>query len=234
MDCVVHYGYLADNWTVKSSRRTITSMSSTVDADPRLTARGRATRERIVTAAAALIHERGVAGTSLDDVRGATGTSKSQLYHYFADKSALVHAVVERQVADVLEAQFPELDALDSMPALRAWRDRVVALNAQVACAGGCPLGRLASELAESDPAARSALATGFTQWQDRLTAGLRAMQERGELPPDADASALALGLLAAAQGGLLLAQTTRTTLPLEVALDLALHGIQAQLEPRL
>jgi TetR/AcrR family transcriptional repressor of nem operon len=207
-------------------------MPAGVDARTSLTARGRATRERIVDAAAALIHERGVAGTSLDDVRAATGTSKSQLYHYFADKSALVRAVVERQIAQVLEAQSPELDRLDSMSGLRAWRDRVVAMNADVACAGGCPLGRLANELAESEPAARAALATGFTQWQDRLTAGLRDMQTRGDLAADADASALALGLLAAAQGGLLLTQTTRTTTPLEVGLDLALQGIQARLRP--
>ena len=208
-------------------------MPADVDPSPRLTARGRATRERIVDAAAALIHERGVAGTSLDDVRAATGTSKSQLYHYFEDKSALVRAVVARQVAHVLQAQSPELDQLDSMPALRAWRDRVVALNAEVACAGGCPLGRLASELAESDPAARTAIVEGFTQWQGRLTAGLRTMQERGDLAGDVDPSALALGLLAAAQGGLLLGQATRTTSPLEVALDLALHGIEAQLSAR-
>jgi TetR/AcrR family transcriptional repressor of nem operon len=196
--------------------------------DPRLTARGRATRERIVAAAATLIHERGVAGTSLDDVRAATGTSKSQLYHYFADKSALVRAVVDRQVAAVLQSQSPELDALDSMEALQAWRDRVVALNAQVACVGGCPMGRLANELAESDPAARAALRDGFRTWQARLAAGLRSMQERGELHAGTDVDALALGLVAAAQGGLLLTQTTRSTAPLEAALDLALDGIHA------
>jgi TetR/AcrR family transcriptional repressor of nem operon len=196
--------------------------------DPRLTARGRATRERVVAAAATLIHERGVAGTSLDDVRAATGTSKSQLYHYFADRSALVRAVVDRQVADVLQAQFAELDALDSMAALQAWRDRVVALNAQVACVGGCPMGRLVSELAESDPTARAALLNGFGTWQARISAGLRSMQERGELAAGTDVDALALGLVAAAQGGLLLTQTTRSTAPLEAALDLALDGIRA------
>lgn len=207
-------------------------MPSAVDVGPLLTARGRATRDRIVAAAAVLIHERGVAGTSLDDVRAVTGTSKSQLYHYFADKSALVRAVVERQVAQVLQAQSPELDHLESMAALRAWRDRVVALHAQIACVGGCPLGRLAAELAESDPLARAALAAGFGQWQDRLARGLRAMQERGELAEDAEPGALALGLLAAAQGGLLLAQTARSVAPLEAALDLALDGISAQTVP--
>lgn len=195
-----------------------------------LTARGRATRDRIVIAAAALIHEHGVAGTSLDDVRGATGTSKSQLYHYFADKSALVEAVVQRQVEQVLSAQQPELDELDSMAGLHRWRNRVLALHEPAACADGCPLGRLANEVAGSDPAARAGLIAGFATWQGRLAAGLNAMRDRNELAADASPDALALALLAAAQGGLLLARTTGSIAPLEAALDLALDGIELRL----
>ncbi|MFG1962444.1 TetR/AcrR family transcriptional regulator [Nonomuraea sp. NPDC049028] len=47
------------------------------------TAKGRATRARIVMGAAELLREQGVALTTLDDIRGRTGTSKSQLFHYF-------------------------------------------------------------------------------------------------------------------------------------------------------
>lgn len=206
-------------------------MPATV-AGPVLTARGRATRDRILGAAARLMHERGVAGTSLDDVRAATGTNKSQLYHYFADKSALVRAVVERQVEQVLAAQQPELDDLDSMPALRRWADRVVALNEQGGCVGGCPLGRLASELADDDAAARAGLFAGFEAWQESLAAGIRLMRGRGELAQDADPDMLALALLAAAQGGLLLAQTARSPAPLHVALHHALDGIEARCTP--
>ncbi len=195
-----------------------------------LTARGRSTRDRIVAAAATLIHERGVAGTSLDDVRAATATSKSQLYHYFADKSALVRAVIERQVEQVLQAQQPELDSVDSMAGLRRWRDRVVELNGQDA--RGCPLGRLASELADSDPAALAALTAGFARWQDRLAAGVRAMREHGALDPDVDPNAVALGLLAAVQGGLLLAQAARSVTPLRMALDLALASVETRTAP--
>jgi TetR/AcrR family transcriptional repressor of nem operon len=193
-----------------------------------LTARGRATRDRIVAAAADLVHERGVAATSLDDVRAATGTSKSQLYHYFADKSALVRAVVELQVEQVLHAQFPEDDPLDSMLALRRWRDRVVAMNDYARCAGGCPLGRLASELADTDPAARSALVAGFARWQERLARGLRVIRERGELGSETDPDALAAGLLAAVQGGLLLGQARGSVAPLKAALDLAVQAIES------
>ena len=191
-----------------------------------LTARGRATRDRILAAAAQLVHERGVAATSLDDVRTQTGVSKSQLYHYFADKSALVRTVVDFQVEQVLHAQFPEDDPLDSMVALHRWRDRVIAMNEGARCAGGCPLGRLASELVEADPAARSAIVAGFARWQERLARGLRTMQERGELAHDADVEALAAGLLAAVQGGLLLGQAARSVTPLEAALDLAVQAI--------
>ncbi|RZU31061.1 TetR/AcrR family transcriptional regulator [Blastococcus saxobsidens] len=197
---------------------------------PVLTARGRATRERIVTAAADLMHRRGVAGTSLDDVRAATGTSKSQLYHYFTDKSALVGAVVQWQVGRVLMAQQPELDGIDSMADLCRWRDRVVELNRDAHALGGCPLGRLAAELAEADRCAPIELVDGFAAWQRHLALGLGRMRDRGEL--DAEPDVLAAGLLAAVQGGLLLAQAARSVQPLEAALDLALSGVAAQLAP--
>ncbi len=41
------------------------------------TRRGIETRDRILTAAAELIHERGVTGISVDDILAASGTGKS-------------------------------------------------------------------------------------------------------------------------------------------------------------
>src|SRR6201995_1026027 len=111
------------------------------------TARGAATLACIVEAAADLIYAHGVEQTSLDDVMAASGVSKSQLYHYFADKDALVLDVIARQTERVLDAQRPHLGALDSLPALKAWRNAILRLN-KAAQGKGCPLGSLASELA--------------------------------------------------------------------------------------
>src|SRR5262244_4466745 len=123
-------------------------MPANLKSEPRsLTARGAATRARIVEAAADLIYAHGVEQTSLDDVMAASGVSKSQLYHYFTDKDALVLAVIALQAERVLDAQRPHLEALDSLPAIRAWRDAIVRLN-KVTDYRGCPLGSLASELA--------------------------------------------------------------------------------------
>ena len=187
---------------------------------PRLTRKGQETRERIVTAAAQLMFEGGVAGTSMEDVKEAAGASSSQLYHYFADKRALVHAVIAHQSEAVIVAQEPLLGKLDSVEALRAWRDQAVAMEKQLQCKGGCPIGTLAGELAEADPEARADIAAGFARWEAQIAQGLAAMHNRGELPAAVDPERLALALLAAHQGGLILTQVRRDPAPIEAALD--------------
>ena len=97
-------------------------------------------------------------------------------------------------------------------------------------CEGGCPLGSLSSELAEADEPARTALAASFDRWEAPIRDGLRRMRDRGELPDDTDVDRLALGTLAALQGGLLLTQAKRDVGPLEAALDLAISQIRHHL----
>jgi TetR/AcrR family transcriptional repressor of nem operon len=190
-----------------------------------LTARGAATRARIVDAATDLIYTHGVDGTSLDDVMAVSGVSKSQLYHYFADKDALVLEVIARQTKRVLDAQQPHLGSLDSLPALMAWRDAIVQLN-KAARGKGCPLGSLASELANQSEPARKRLADSFAIWHERIEMGLAKMRERGDLAASADPHKLAFALLSAVEGGLLLAKTTHSSRPLEIALDMAIDHV--------
>jgi AcrR family transcriptional regulator len=185
---------------------------------PRLTPKGERTRARIVDAAAQLILERGVAGTTLEDVKAAAEVSGSQLYHYFADKDALVQAVIDRQ-ADALVSNQEQAD-LGTAEGLRAWRDLVIAHAGDVDCQGGCPLGSLGSQLAEADAAARARVATGFGRWSAAISDGLRALHATGQLAPGLSPDDLAVTLLATVQGGLLLAQVHRDTRPLETALD--------------
>jgi TetR/AcrR family transcriptional repressor of nem operon len=192
---------------------------ATASPSPRqLTRKGHETRQRIVSAAADLIFEQGVAHTTIEDVRAAADVSSSQLYHYFDDKPALVRAVIEHQADTIVGGQ--ETFDLSSLDGLRAWRDWVIKHQRQLNCSGGCPIGSLGSELAETDPKARAQVAEGFKRWEATIQSGLREMHARGGVTPDADPDTLALALLAALQGGLLLAQIERDTKPLEAALD--------------
>src|SRR5919107_6252026 len=122
----------------------------------RLTRRGVVTRDRIVRAAASLMYSKGVNATTLDDVRIASGTSKSQLYSHFVDKESLVQAVISLQAHDVLERQRQRLEKLDSIRGLELWRDAMVRRNALRDGAYGCEIGSLAGELADQDEAARA------------------------------------------------------------------------------
>jgi TetR/AcrR family transcriptional repressor of nem operon len=188
------------------------------------TARGRATRERIVTAAARLISERGVAETSVDDVIDRAGVSKSQLYHYFEYRGELLRAVVAHNAEGVLS----ELPALDSWKAIRSWLDSLVDLQLDRRACGGCPIGSLVGQLAESDPKARLALAESFERWRVHLRDGLCAMQRSGKLDARADPDRLATATLAAIQGGLLLTQSARDPTQLATALDAVYAHLRA------
>jgi AcrR family transcriptional regulator len=185
---------------------------------PRLTVKGERTRARIVEAAARLIHERGVAGTTLDDVKAAAGVSGSQLYHYFPDKNELVQAVIDCQAATIVDNQ--RHADLGSVNGLQAWRNMVVEVARDTGAKGGCPLGSLGGQLAESDPGARAHLAAGFEQWSTAIGDGLRTLSADGRLPSDVDPDDLAVTLLATVQGGLLLAQLQRNADPFETAVD--------------
>ena len=189
-------------------------------APEKLTPKGRATRERIVGAAAELMSRHGVAGTTIEDIQEATAVSTSQMYHYFADKGDLVAAVIDFQTDQVLAVQRLGLERLECLDDLHRWRNIMVDVVRSLGCAGGCPIGSMANELAEIDPLARAQLARSFAQWENVIHDGLTVIAARGEIPDGTDIDQVALAMLAAIQGGLLLSQVRRTTAPLEAAVD--------------
>lgn len=183
------------------------------------TAKGRATVQRVLDAACVLFARQGVRATTLDQVGALSGAGRGQLYLYFAGKADLVAAVVAQQVDRVLAAQQPLLGTIGTAADVRAW----CALAVRAYAADDpvrCPIGSLVHELGERDAAARSALASGFGRWRDALAEGLGRVQERGELRDGVDPVAAAAALLAAYQGGVLLAGATGDREHLRLALD--------------
>ncbi len=192
-------------------------MDNEISDRPRLTPKGARTRARIVEAAATLIHLRGVAATTLEDVRVAAEVSGSQMYHYFPDKSELVQAVIDYQAETIVLHQGL---VLSSANGVEAWRNMVITAAKHTKAIGGCPLGSLGGQLAESDPEARALIAAGFDRWSAVIGEALISLRADGRLPCDVDPNDLATTLLATLQGGLLLAQVQRSTRPFETALE--------------
>jgi TetR/AcrR family transcriptional regulator, transcriptional repressor for nem operon len=170
-----------------------------------VTQRGRQTRAAIVEAAATLMYTNGVHATSLDDILAASGTGKSQLYHYFSDKADLVRAVIDRQLDLVLASQ-PALNRVDSWEGIDRWVTEILDAHSLPGGPFACPLGTVAAEL-KNDDTYRPHLKAAFSEWEGRLARGLAAMQARGDIAAEADPQQLATSAIAALQGGMLLAR---------------------------
>jgi TetR/AcrR family transcriptional repressor of nem operon len=197
-------------------------------ARPKLTARGVATRNRIVMSAAELMHIRGVAATTIDEVLAASATSKSQFYQHFGDKSDLVYEVIRVRADEILSWQRLRLEKVDSFRGLTQWRDAMIQRCALRRGLWGCELGSLAAELSDGDDKARVSLATHFAEWRAILAAALERMRDTGVLTADIDAPSLATGLLAAVEGGYLLSQTAHDPRLMQTALDSAISYIMS------
>jgi len=186
-----------------------------------------------VERAAGLVAERGVAGTSLDEVLAAAGASKGQLYHYFAGRDELVEAAVGHRCAQVLGELAQALGDVATLAGLEAMLAGFVAGFEQRGLPG-CPIGSLASEVAGRNEGARRQAAAAFDAWEGLLSGALERMRERGELRADAPPGELATALLAGIEGGLVLSQARKRAASLRIAVAAALAHVRTYLAPGL
>ena len=194
--------------------------------EPR-TGRGRASRERIVERAADLFAERGIAGTSVDEVLAAAKAGKGQFYHYFQNRDELAAAAVGYRCAQVVDGLTQALGDVSSLAGLEQALAGFIAGFEQTGLPG-CPIGTLATEVTGRNEAARLQAAAGFDAWERLLADALERMRQRGELRADAQPAVLATGLLASIEGGMVLSQARQDMASLRIAVDTGLAQVRA------
>src|SRR5437870_9155469 len=175
-------------------------------------AKGAATRDQILDAAARLIHLQGYHCTTLDDVLRESGVGKGNFYYYFKSKEDLGYAILDQIIGSFLERTLepcfsdPEGQALAQ---IRCFLDRLLEVQRASNCVGGCPLGNLAAELSDVHEGFRARLASVFAAWRERLTLALRAEQGRG-VGDACRPEAVADFLVASLEGAILLTKLTK------------------------
>ncbi|CAN5748324.1 TetR/AcrR family transcriptional regulator [soil metagenome] len=191
-----------------------------------LTAKGLATRRRIIEGAAAEIRANGVEVLTLNDVLARTHTSKSQLFHYFpGGKEELLLAVAEREAELVLSDQQPYLGELTSWAAWQRWRDVVVERYHRQG--QHCPLSLLMSEIGRTTPGAQAVTAALMRQWHSEIATGIRQMQRQHKIAEHVHADVAARALLAGIQGGVSVLLATGELSYLEDALDVGIAALR-------
>lgn len=171
---------------------------------------GKDTRERIVEAAMELFWLKGYNSTSIADILSRSQVNSGSLYHFFPGKQDLLVAVLEAY-RDGIGAMLLEpswagvVDPVDKLFALLAtYRSAIVDTD----CEYGCPIGSIALELHEPDPAVRELLAANFDAWVDAVEHCLSEAAHR--FPPDTDLRAIAELALSVMEGGVMQARTYR------------------------
>ncbi|GAA5154593.1 MULTISPECIES: TetR/AcrR family transcriptional regulator [Amycolatopsis] len=190
--------------------------------DPRLDPSEPDSRARVVAAATALLVRHGVSSLSSAHIQAAAGVSRAELEQLFPDPDAITEAIVSAQLDAVLQAQRPRLDAVQCLDDLEQW------LFDPPTPAAGRALGSLIHLLADRHDRGHRALAKAFSQWKTLLASALSRLQATGELNRGADPEKLAIGLIAALQGGHLLAHLTQDADQLRATLAMAFDQVRA------
>ena len=179
------------------------------------------------------MYVKGVAATTLGEILISSATSKSQFRQHFADKNDLVRAVIAFRAQEMLDKQTRRLAKIDSFRGLEQWRDALLQRSVLRRGAWGCELGSLSSELSDSDDDARRGLVDVFRDWEQLLAAAFERMRDNGVLADDIDTAAMATSVMAAVQGGYLLAQLAHDSEPMKLALEMALGHVRSFQAPR-
>jgi AcrR family transcriptional regulator len=192
-----------------------------------LTAKGAATRQRIVDGAAMYLRSDEPGEVTLDDIRAITGTSKSQIFHYFpGGKEELLLTVAKYEADRVLSDQQPHLGALTSWTAWQRWRDAVV--TRYRAQGRNCPLGALMGQLG-STPGAAEVTTALLANWQAHVRAGIEQMQAAGQIRASLDAGKTAAAFIAGIQGGVQVLRSTGDIATLAATLDLLIDHLRGR-----
>ena len=168
------------------------------------------TRERILRAAMELFWEKGYQSTSMADLFARAGINSGSLYHFFPGKQDVLVAVLTAYRDGIGPMLLEPAWAAESDPIERVFAllDRYRTLIVQTDCTYGCPIGSIALELHEPDPAVRELLAENFKAWAQAVERQLDAAG--GRLSADVDRAALAEFVLTTMEGAVMLTRTHR------------------------
>ena len=179
-----------------------------------------ATRERIVAAAFEEIHRHGYQGTGLDTILANAGVTKGALYHHFADKADLAHAVIDEVIRGLtLERWTGPLASYEGDPisGIRLVLDVVEAEFCDPAFAGmvelGCPLNNLAQEMSPLDERFRRRVVVVFETWIEAFAQALERGRGESTVRRDVDTRKVATFVVSSIEGTFGLAKTMKSSL---------------------
>jgi AcrR family transcriptional regulator len=187
------------------------------------------TRERILQSGAELFRRQGYAATGVKQIVTAAQAPFGSLYHFFPGGKEQLGAEAIRVSGAIYALLIPAVfdPAPDVVAATRNFFAGAAAHLQETDYADACPIATIALEVSSTSEPMRQACAEVFESW---LAAGSQRFVAAGIEP--ARARELTTAMVAALEGGFVLARALRDTEPLRVAGELTAGAVQRALEP--
>jgi TetR/AcrR family transcriptional regulator, transcriptional repressor for nem operon len=183
--------------------------------------KGQQTRQHIIQQAATLFNQRGYIGSSISDVMQYTGLQKGGIYRHFQSKEQLALAAFDyaqqQNTSQLVAAVAAETDPVQK---LLAFISAFHALTLHPPVPGGCPVLNTIVDSDDGDPALRERVVAVVSGWEQLIERIVADGVAQGSVRRDIDPQAVATVLIAALEGGILLARAHRSPLYLQHAVD--------------
>jgi len=170
------------------------------------------TRQRLLQAAFREVYRYGFQSAGIDTILASTNVTKGALYHHFASKEALGHAIIEEIVAEITADRWmrPLRQSKGKNP-IDALIGIVQAIPARpMDVKRGCPLVNLTQEMSQLNEQFRKRLETIFKAWQEGIATALREGQDAGTVRGDVVPEEAASFLIAMVEGYEVLAKNAQ------------------------
>ncbi|NOY53371.1 MAG: TetR/AcrR family transcriptional regulator [Deltaproteobacteria bacterium] len=169
--------------------------------------KGGVTREKILSEATRLFHQKGFGATSINDLVAATGLKKGSLYFHFEGKDALALAILKKAREEFLEFLNRSLSGTTPGASLRRFFQCVFKKHKSNGFVGGCIFGNTALEMSDKEPFFANFIRGIFEEWVEKLQDVIKNAQVSGEVRNDLSAHLLARHVVSTLEGCIMMAR---------------------------
>lgn len=169
-----------------------------------------ATKRRMLTSAAEVLRERGAAGVTIDEVLTRSGAPRGSVYHHFPGGRNQILIEALAYAGDSMTSAIDDAASHGPTALLREFVDLWEDVLRESDFAAGCPVAAAAICATDEDPRMSTDAAHIFERWRVALT---RSFVADGF--DESEASALAITMLAATEGAVILCRSLRSPQPL-------------------
>jgi len=177
-------------------------------------------RDKIIDTAMRLFYRQGYHRTGIMQIREQAGVTTSGFFYHFSSKADLAAAVAKRYKQLLPSEVFlPMLRTIgDPVERVFAVIDGYREILEKKQFSAGCPMGRMAMEISDSNPKAATILNEAFSAWVATVKTWLLEAADR--FPPETDLAKLAMFVLVTMEGAVMLSRSTRNFDPFDESVE--------------